>query len=75
MRLLSYKGFDNANNIKQYKTKEFEHCFCQYLKNNIADIRLRLLIMSHYSYQAIREKNKILYDSHYCLLPSVKSSL
>ena len=25
---------------KQYKTKEFEHCFCQYLKNNMADIRL-----------------------------------
>ena len=23
----------------QYKTKEFEHCFCQYLKNHIADIR------------------------------------
>ena len=25
---------------KQYKTKEFEHCFCQYLKNNITDIWL-----------------------------------
>ena len=25
---------------KQYKTKEFEHCFCQYLKYNITDIRL-----------------------------------
>ena len=36
--LQSYKGFVNAkNNIKQ---KEFEHCFCQYLKYNITDIRL-----------------------------------
>ena len=24
----------------QYKTTEFEHCFCQYLENNIPDIRL-----------------------------------
>ena len=31
--LQSYEGLDNA-------TKEFEHCFCQYLKNNIANIRL-----------------------------------
>ena len=38
IRLQSYDEFDNAkNNIKQ---KEFEHCFWQYLKNNIADIRL-----------------------------------
>ena len=35
--LQSYEGFDIAKNNK---TKEFEHCFCQYLKNNIADIRL-----------------------------------
>ena len=36
--LQSYAEFDNAkNDIKQ---KKYEHSFCQYLKNNIADIRL-----------------------------------
>ena len=36
--LQSYEEFvDAKNNIKQ---KELEHCFCQYLKTNIADIRL-----------------------------------
>ena len=35
---MSYEGFVNGKkpNIKQ----EFEHCFCQYRKNNISDIRL-----------------------------------
>ena len=33
---------------KQYKTKEFEHCFCQYFKNNIADIRL--IPLDHVTY-------------------------
>ena len=36
--LQSYEDFFIAkNNIKQ---KDFEHCFCHYLKNNISDIRL-----------------------------------
>ena len=33
---------------KQYKTKEFEHCFCQYLKNSISDIRL--IPLDHVTY-------------------------
>ena len=36
--LQSYEELVNAK--KQYKTKEIEHCFCQYLKINISDIRL-----------------------------------
>ena len=37
--LQSYEGFNNAkNNMKQRNLNE--HCFCQYLKNNIPDIRL-----------------------------------
>ena len=44
--LQSNEGFDNAkNNMKQ---KEFEHCFCQYQKNNIPDIRL--IPLDHVTY-------------------------
>ena len=32
-----------------YKAKEFEFCFCQYLKNNIPDIRLIPLDHATYS--------------------------
>ena len=35
--LQCYEGFNNAKNNER---KEFAHCFCQYLKNNIPDIRL-----------------------------------
>ena len=38
----------NLAMLKQYKTKEFEHCFCQYLKNNMADIRL--IPLDHVTY-------------------------
>ena len=31
---------NNLSTLKQYETKEFEFCFCQYLKNNISDFRL-----------------------------------
>ena len=34
----SYEEVVKAKN--KNKTKTFEHCFCQNLKNNIADIRL-----------------------------------
>ena len=29
---------------KQYETKEFEHCFCKYLKYNISDIFVILIL-------------------------------
>ena len=45
--LQSYKGFDNGK--QQYKTKELEHSFCQYLKTNIADIRL--IPLDHVTYE------------------------
>ena len=49
----SYDGLVNAkNNIN--KTKGFEHCFCQYLKNNIADIRL--IPLDHVTYRVIQKK-------------------
>ena len=32
----------------QYETKEFEHCFGQYLKNHIPDIRL--IPLDHVTY-------------------------
>ena len=45
--LQSYEEFVNAkNNIKQ-----FEHCFCQYLKNNMADIRL--IPVDHVTYYVL----------------------
>ena len=47
--LQSYAGFDSADyETKHYETKEFEHCFCQYLKNNIPDIRL--IPLDHVTY-------------------------
>ena len=42
----SYEWFDNAKNIM--KQKEFEHCFCQYLKSNIPDIGL--IPLDHVTY-------------------------
>ena len=36
--LQSYEECANAKN--NIKTKIFEHCFCQYLKNDMADIQL-----------------------------------
>ena len=52
--------------LKQYKTKDFERCFCQYLKNNITDIRLIpldhvthiQLIPQIFSLKELAEKNK-----------------
>ena len=35
-----YRVMKNLSMLKQYKTKEFEHCSCQNLKNNMADIQL-----------------------------------
>ena len=32
----------------EFETKEFKHCFCQYLKNNIPDIRL--IPLDHVTY-------------------------
>ena len=52
-----YEGFDDAKNNK---TKEFEHCFCQYLQSNIADIRL--ILLDHVTYAFV----KSLYSSHIC---------
>ena len=47
--LQSYEGFHNVkNNMKQ---KEFEHCFCRYLKNNIPDIRL--IPLDHVTYDIV----------------------
>ena len=43
--LQCYEGFNNAKNNER---KEFEHCFCQYLKNNIPDIRL--IPLDHVTY-------------------------
>ena len=36
--------------LKRYETKEFDHCFCPYLKINIPDIRLIPLDHVKYSY-------------------------
>ena len=44
--LQSYERFVNAK--KQYKTKESDHCFCQYLKNNMANIQL--IPLDHVTY-------------------------
>ena len=40
-----------AVNNRSYKTNEFELFLCQYLKNNIYNIRLIPLIMSQYSFE------------------------
>ena len=45
-QIYTYKGFVNAKN--NIKTKKFDHCFCQYLKNNITDIRL--IHLDHVTY-------------------------
>ena len=44
--LYSYEGFENAKN--KYETKEFEYRLCQYLKNNIPNIRL--IPLDHVTY-------------------------
>ena len=49
--LQSYDKFVNAK--KQYNTKEFEHCFCHYLKNNMADVRL--IPLDHVTYDTMTE--------------------
>ena len=54
--LQSYEEFVNAKN--NIKTKEFEHCFCQYLKNNMADIRL--IPLDHVTYDFKVKKGEIL---------------
>ena len=43
----SYRVMKDFTMLKQYVTKEFEYCFCQYLKNNIPTSDSFLLIMSH----------------------------
>ena len=35
-----FRVMKNLTMLKQYETKEFEPYFCQYLKNNVSDIRL-----------------------------------
>ena len=55
--LQSYEGFDNAK--KHYETKEFEHCFGQYLKNNIPDIRLIPLDHVTYIFSVIKQAHTI----------------
>ena len=50
--LQSYEEFANdKNNIKT----PFEHCFCQYLKNNMADIRL--IPLDHVTVDVIQLKH------------------
>ena len=61
----------NVSRLRQYKTKEFEHCFCQYLKNNISDIRLIPLDNVTYLpsfYQQIRDgsTSSSPYIAEYC---------
>ena len=47
--LQSYEEFVNAKN--NIKTKEFEHCFCLYLENNLPGIRL--IPLDHVTYEQI----------------------
>ena len=37
---IGYLVMKNLSMLKQYQTKESEHCFCLYLKDYISDIRL-----------------------------------
>ena len=41
-------GYRVIKNLKQYKTKEFEHCVCLYLKRNISDVPL--ISLDHVTY-------------------------
>ena len=43
-----YRVMKDLKMLKQYKTKEFEHCFFQYLTNNTSDIRL--ILLDHVTY-------------------------
>ena len=69
IRLQSYERFVNAKK-KRTKKKESDHCFGQYLKNNIADIRL--ISLDHVTNTIICDPSKSTscYQLHVSLLAS-----
>ena len=48
--------------LKQDKTKEFENCFCQYLTNNISNIRL--IPLDHVTYMGAQVLNNSPIEIH-----------
>ena len=51
--ILGLQSYEQIIKKTQYKTKEFELFLCQYLKNNIYNIRLILLDRVTYGHQCI----------------------